>query len=296
MPKTVSAPRAGLSATRTRSSKASPLWAGLAGVAALAVIALGCVLLAASSGGGSVPGAAASVAPVSPQSMTTVVTVDGQGVPVRELELLLAQDRWAAFAYYQQHYGDSDQPGFWTTAYGGGTPADYLKKLAISDAVRATVQFSLAHKYGLIPDPGYAAFLRSLAAENASRAQALSQHQPIYGPEQYTETTYFTYVLSQTGISLQMALVDRGVISVTDRALQRYYNAHQDDYRQTTGSGTDTGVMGPQPLPGFAPFAQVKGEVTQDYETSSYNALITRLAGAASVHIDTGVLAAIQIS
>jgi hypothetical protein len=56
-----------------------------------------------------------------------------------------------------------DSPEFTrrSTAYGGETPADYLKKLAVSDAVRATVQFNLAHKYGLIPDPGYAAFLRS---------------------------------------------------------------------------------------------------------------------------------------
>ena len=237
---------------------------------------------------------AATAAAISAQSMTTVVTVDGQAVPVRELELFLAQDRWAAFAYYQQHYGVGDHPGFWTTEYGGETPAGYLKKLAVSDAVHATVQFNLAHKYGVIPDPGYAAFLSSLAAENASRAQALSQHQPIYGPEQYTETTYFAYALSQTGISLQATLIGHRVISVTDGALRRYYNAHRDDYQQATG--TDTGAMGPQAQPGIAPFAQVKGEVTQDYETSSYNALITRLAGSASVRVDAGVLAAIQIS
>jgi hypothetical protein len=291
MSKIVSAPRARSTSKRTRPSKTITRWAVLAGVAVLAVIALGCVLLA--SGGRSARSTAASVAGISPQSMTTVVTVDGQGVPVRELELFLVQDRWAAFAYYQQHYGDSDHPGFWTTAYGGETPADYLKKLAVSDAERATVQFNLAHKYGLIADPGYAAFLSSLAAQNASRAQALSQHQPIYGPEQYTETTYFAYVLSQAGISLTTTLVNHGVISVTNSALRQYYNAHRDDYQQ---AGADAAVIGPQPQPSIAPFAQVKGEVTQDYETSSYNALITRLAGAASVRVDAGVLAAIQIS
>ena len=293
MPKTVSAPRARLTATRTRSSKPITRWAVLAGVAGLAVIALGFGLLA-SSGGRSARSTAVSVAAISPRSMTTVITLDGQGVPVRELELFLAQDRSAAFAYYQRRYGDSDHPGFWITAYGGETPAGYLKKLAVSDAVRATVQFNLAHKYGLIPDPGYAAFLSSLAAENAGRAQALRQHQPIYGPEQYTETTYFTYVLSQACISLQTTLVGHGVISVTGSALQQYYNAHRDDYQQT--SGTDAGVTGPQPQPSIAPFAQVKDEVTQNYEASSYNALITRLAGSAPVRVNAGVLAAIQIS
>jgi hypothetical protein len=262
----------------------------MTGLAVLGFIALGCGLLV-SFGGGS---ARSSAAAMSPRSMVTVLTVGGQGVPVRELELFLAQDRSEAFAYYQQRYGDSDGPGFWTTAYGGVTPAAYLRKLAVSDVVRATVQFTLAHKYGLIPDPSYAAFLSSLVAQNASRAQALRQHQPIYGPEQYTETTYFSYVLSQAGISLQNILVERGVIPVTNSALRQYYNIHRDDYQQTVG--TDTGAMGPQTQPGIAPFAQAKGQVTQDYETSSYNALISQLARSTSVHIDVGVMAAIQIS
>lgn len=74
-------------------------------------------------------------------------------------------------------------------------------------------------------------------------------------------------MLSQTGISLQATLVDHKVIAVTDSALQQYYNAHRDDYQQTTGT-----------------------------DVISYNALITALAGAASVPVDAGVLAAIQIS
>jgi len=297
MPKTVSTPRAHPIATRTRPSKRRPRWAVSAGVAALILIAL-CFTLLAAFGGAPARSTAASTATIPPTSMTTVLTVDGQGVPVREFELFLAQDRAETFAYYQQHYAVSDQPGFWTTAHGGQTPTVYLKKLALADAVHATVQFNLAHTYGLIPDPGYAAFLDSLTAENKSRALALSQHQPIYGPEQYTETTYFTYVLSQTGNRLQAALVDHKVISVTDSALLRYYNAHRENYQEAdlNASGTDAGVSGPPTQSGIAPFAQVKAEVTQDYETTGYNALISRLAATASVRIDAGVLAAVQIS
>src|ERR1035438_5675222 len=138
MPKTVSAPRARLTATRTRSSKPITRWAVLAGVAGLAVIALGFGLLASSggrsarstAGGGPAlcPGAgqsgvaglavlalgvgllappggrsarstAVSVAAISPRSMTTVITVDGTGVPVREPELFLYQDKYAPFRH-----------------------------------------------------------------------------------------------------------------------------------------------------------------------------------------------------
>ena len=297
MSKTVSTPRVHPAATRPRPSKKRTRWAVPIGVAALVLSAL-CFALLTAFGTAPARSAAASTATISPESMATVLTVNGQSVPVRELELFLAQDRASAFAYYQQHYADNDGPGFWSTAHGGQTPADYLKKLAISDAVRATVQFNLAHTYGLIPDPGYAAFLDSLAAENKSRAQAVSQNQPIYGPEQYTETTYFTYVLGQAGVSLQAALIDHKVISVTDGALLQYYNAHHEDYQEAglNASGTDSGVAGPSAQSGIAPFAQVKDEVTQDYETASYNTLISRLAATASVHIDAGVLAAVQIS
>jgi hypothetical protein len=293
MSKTVSAPRARLTATRTRPSKRVPRWAVLAGAAVLAVIALGCGLLA-SAGGRPVPGPAVSAAAISPGSMTTVVTVNGQGVPVRELELFLAQDRAATFAYFQQKYNDNDRPGFWTTAYGGQTPQDYLRKAAIADATRATVTLQLGRTSGLLADPGYAAFLQSLNAENAQRRQALRENQPIYGPAQFTESGYFTYVQIQLGIGITKTLISHGVIHVTDSALEQYYRQHISDYQQGGGSSPDQ--AGPSPASAPQPFAQVKGEVTQDYETSSYNALITRLASSASVRVDAGVLAAIQIS
>jgi hypothetical protein len=298
MSKTLNMPRARSSVARTQPSKPVRRWAVPVGAAVLALIALCCALVL--TAGGSTRSTAVRVATVSPLSMATVLTVDGQSVPVRELELFLTQDRAEAFAYYQQHYGDNDGPGFWSTAYGGQTPAGYLEKLAIADAVRATVQFNLAHTYGLIPDPGYAAFLKSLAAENASQAQAVSEHQPIYGPEQYSESTYFTYVLGQTGISLQTALIDHKVILVTGGALEQYYDAHRENYQEAglnaSGTDTGTGVAGPKAPSGIAPFAQVKDEVTQDYEAAEYNTLITRLAAAATVHIDAGVLADVQIS
>ena len=142
-----------------------------AGALTAAVAALVTVL--STAGCGSAPPSAQSAAWVSPDSMTTVVTVNGQGVPVRELELFLAQDRAATFAYFQQKYNDNDRPGFWTTGYGGQTPQDYLRKAAIADATRATVTLQLGRTSGLLADPGYAAFLQSLNAENAQRRQAL---------------------------------------------------------------------------------------------------------------------------
>ena len=265
-----------------------------AGALIAAVAALVTVL--STAGCGSAPQSAQSAqsaAWISPDSMATAVTVNGQGVPVRELELFLAQDRAATFTYFQQKYNDNDRPGFWTTAYGGQTPQDYLRKAAIADATRATVTLQLGRASGLIADPGYAAFLQALNAQNAQRRQALSEHQPIYGPTQFTESGYFTYVQIQLGIGITKTLVSHGAIHVTDAALEQYYQRHLADYQQ--GGGISPDQVGPNPSTP-QPFAQVKDEVTQDFEQASYNALITRLAGAASVRVDAGVLAAIQVS
>jgi len=83
--------------------------------------------------------------------------------------------------------------------------------------------------------------------------------------------------------------------------LLKYYNAHRENYQQAglDSSGTDTGnagVTGPQTQSGIAPFAEVKEQLTQDYETDSYNSMITQRADSASVHVNAGVLAAIQLS
>jgi hypothetical protein len=229
--------------------------------------------------------------------MAVVATVNGQGVPVRELELFLAQERAPTFAYFQQHFGDGDSVGFWTTSHGGQTPRDYLEKLALADVTRATVQQDLELTYGLLADPGYASFLRAWQAENARRALAISRHQVIYGPVQYTEADYFSYVFGQLADSLQTKLVQKGVITVATSALRRYYLAHPAEYQQSAnGKGQDTTVIGPVAPPAAAPFGKVKAQVQQDYVQERYNALVTRLAGAASVHVNPSILAAVQVS
>jgi hypothetical protein len=256
--------------------------------ALIAAVATLVIVLSTAACGSAPP----SAAWISPDSMATVVTVNGQRVPVRELELFLAQDRAATLAYFQQKYNDNDRPGFWTTAYGGQTPQDYLRKAAIADAMRATVTLQLGRTSGLLADPGYSAFLQSLNAENAQRRQALSENQPIYGPAQFTESGYFTYIQIQLGISITKTLISHGVIHLTDAALEQYYRHHISDYQQ--GGGTSPDQVGPGPSTP-QPFAQVKDEVAQDFEQASYDAIITHLAGTASVAVNARVLAAVEI-
>jgi hypothetical protein len=232
---------------------------------------------------------------LSPQSMTVALTVNGDSVPVREFELFVDQDRAATFGYFKEHYQDADKAGFWTTPYGGQTPRQYLFKLAVADTVRTTVQQALGRTYALMPGGGYAAFLLAWTAENARRLQAVSEHQPIYGPVQYTEANYFTYLFDELTTNLQAALVKAKVITVTSAELHQFYLAHPGDFKESTnGPGLDAGTIGPVAAPSTAPFGQVKAQVQQEYVQQRYDGYITGLAGKASVHVDSATLAALS--
>lgn len=242
-------------------------------------VAVGLSLLGHQSASAAAAPAASSI---SPDSMATVETVNGDALPVREYELFLAQDRAETFAYFQQHYGASDSAHFWTTGYGGQTPTAYIERTALNDATNALVQQVLATKYGIVSGFTYAGFLTAWQEQNASRAAAVAANQVVYGPTHYSESDYFTYVSQQMSELLQTKLTAEGVIKATDAALDAYFLAHKAQF-----TGTAAGPVS---------FAQVKSVVQQYYVRDEYTALVARRTQQATVHVNQSVLAAIAIS
>ncbi|MEV6483033.1 hypothetical protein [Streptomyces sp. NPDC051576] len=211
---------------RTAPRRAIPGWAvAVAGV--LGAVAITAVILLA---GGHRERATATPAPPAPPPTAVVAEINDQAVPVREFALYLTQERAATFAHFRQAYGVSDGPGFWTTPHGGTTPAAYARKLALADVTHATVVLGLAHREGLLADPGYDAFLADWAAENTRRAKAVAAHQVVYGPAQYTEANYLSYVLHNLDAQLETELAANGTIAVPDgldtQARQAYVHTH----------------------------------------------------------------------
>jgi len=266
-------------------------------VAAVVLAAGTAIAAAAASGHASTPKPSVAVV-LSPESMATVETVDGDPLPVREYELFLARDRAETFAYFQQHYGVADSANFWTTAHGGETPSDHLKHAALADATNALVQQELAVKYGVVSGFTYAGFLTAWQNQNASRAAAVAAHQVIYGPTSYSESDYFTYVSEQMAQQLRIVLPDKGVIKVTDAELEDYYNAHKSQFltggsaEQSVGSPRVAGPPAPSTVAGFA---QLKPVIEQYYVQAAYTALVAEQTQRAAVHGDQSVLAAIAI-
>ncbi|WP_030669387.1 hypothetical protein [Streptomyces cellulosae] len=232
-----------------------------------------------------------------PSPTTTIVTVDGQAVPAREFSLFLAQERAATFAHFQQKFGAADGPHFWTTSHSGQTPADYIKKRALADVTRATVQRGLAHGHGLLGDPSYAAFLRNWAAENTRRQKAVAAHQVIYGPVQYTEANYFTYVLNDLDFELAKKLSDTNVIKTPETALRAYYQAHKSDLRQGGHSSTSslTEQQGRTAAATTLTYAQARVQVRLAYVADRYQAMLNQLVRSARIRVVASVLDAVPV-
>ena len=184
--------------------------------------------------GGGHPVRNAEPAALPATSMATALTVDGQAIPVRQLMLQVQADRAATFAYFQRRFGAGDSARFWHTRFDKTTPAGYLIGHAIADTVTLAVERRLAQQHGLLADPGYAAFLQSWTAENARRAAAIAKHQVIFGPTQYSEAGYFTYLMADLVPRLENALLADGTISVTEADAKAYYAAHPEQFPVTT--------------------------------------------------------------
>lgn len=284
----------------TKPPHASPRRRGIrAGLIVLVLVAGALVAALGLTGRVGSASAASAVPALSPDSMAIVATVDGDALPVREYELFLAQDRAETFAYFQQHYGASDSTSFWTTAYGGQTPTAHLKQLALADATKALEVQMLATKYSVVSGFTYDGFLAAWQEQNASRAAAVAAHQVIYGPTNYRESDYFTYVLEQMAEHLRSVLADKGVIKVTDAELESYYNTHKSQFAQGQSDNQLVGsphAAGPSAAPTAASFAQLKSVVEQYYVRDAYAALVAHQTQAAVVHVNQSVLAGIAIN
>jgi len=212
-----------------------------------------------------------SATPSAPASDDVVAKVDGIAIPMREFALYLDQDRSAVVAFLQQRFGAQDGASFWTTRFAGKTASEWLEAAALADVTRTTVQFELASRYKLVLSPSYADFVTAWQTENERRAQAVANHQPIYGPQQYTESNYLSYVVGNLAYALQDKLAADGTFDTSDATLQAYYLKHASDFT--------TNQIGPAPIN----FEPVKLQVRLASLDAQYRALIDRRVASARV-------------
>jgi hypothetical protein len=159
--------------------------------------------------------ATATAAPAQPVD-AIVATVDGTPIQVGEFRLTLAADKAAAYQHFQLSDGDQQGPGFWSTTVHGVRPIDWLKHRALTDAVQNKVTEQLGVRRHIAAVLDYPALLGNLSAENQQRSVAVSEHKPVYGPQQFDLAEYYDLWLS----NLKMHIIDtlpKGTQAQTDK-------------------------------------------------------------------------------
>lgn len=139
------------------------------------------------------------------EMFTPVAWVNGEPVAYGEFKTRMLELRGEAVAEAAEKGADPAARNFWASDIGGRTPLDLLKEKTLHLLVRVKVQEIAARKAGIVQDIGYEAFLSRLDAENRLRSSRLRSGEPIYGPQQYSERTYFRYMLT----NLELALRER---------------------------------------------------------------------------------------
>ncbi|WNR46000.1 peptidylprolyl isomerase [Paenibacillus roseipurpureus] len=93
--------------------------------------------------------------------------------------------------------------------------------------VRTRVIQLEAKKRGIPVSIDYAAFTQELQKENLRRATALNNHEPIYGPKQYSERMYFDYRIANITRDLRRYMQEHE-LDTSDVKLGAYYEANKD--------------------------------------------------------------------
>jgi len=164
------------------------------------------------------------------ESLTAwVAKVNGDPICVRFFTRRMAVNRAAAYRHFADQSGPTPGVDFWTRSYGGETPRQWLLRRTLEECVRFQVELGWGKREGLLPGTSYGEFLRALDRENERRRVALAKGEPIYGPQQYGEDEYFTYVIGNLRLRVQERLAD-SEFRVSKQDLQQYYESVKGRY------------------------------------------------------------------
>ncbi len=207
-----------------------------------------------------------------------IATVDGEPVSIQLFEQRLSLHRSAVYSYFHKKYTIENPSSFWTTRYGKEMPSEIIKKRAMDDCVNIKIQQILARDNGIMTDISHKAFLENLKNENIRRIKILAKNGVIYGPEQYTEKTYFEYIFSNMQIKLKTKL-GQDTFYLSDDELKKF---HESRKKNNANLATVN-------------FEEFKEQIKAEYVNEKYKDLIKQMVRQTNIQINRIVYDAIEI-
>ncbi len=170
---------------------------------------------------------------VRPKEPPILAYVNGEPIYTAEFQLFMTHDRAEAAAYFYEKYGAVDGPDFWNSTYDGSTPLEYLKELALRDAVEVKVMQCCAKLEGITENIDYVSIQKQWERENRQRAQKSKDGQILFGPAQFSLPEFYAYQNSSWETMLYKKYVQEHSIAgeIMNGSEQRY-SAFQESLKQ----------------------------------------------------------------
>jgi hypothetical protein len=156
-----------------------------------------------------------------------IAKVNGEIISMEEFERQFNMSKANVTNYFHEKYGVQMGKYFWTTNINGEVPLEVAKQRTLDECVKIKLQEKLAKEKGILADISQEAFLGGMKAENDRRSKAIKSNQPVYGPKQLDENTYFSYFFNNMIIKLKEKLAEKE-LKATDEELEKHYTSVRD--------------------------------------------------------------------
>lgn len=158
----------------------------------------------------------------------TVVTINGEAVSTEEFRQVMSGLKANAFSYFVQKYGAKDSEKFWTTSYNGEIPMVKLKEKTLDKLKNIKIEQILMKENGIVKDISYAGFFKDFKDENERRKKAVENKEPIYGPTQYDEKSYYD-ILQGNRIEVLKNKLSSKELFVSDSEIKKFYEENKEN-------------------------------------------------------------------
>ena len=161
----------------------------------------------------------------------TAFTVNGCDVEKDELLFYMNRLLDVTVSDIETQYGVSaTDNGFWDTPVGDTTPLEILKSAAVEKITRIKLEFLCAQEYDIETIPiNYSQQMEAWKRDNDERQRKDANGETVYGNVLRSFYTYFQDNYLSVQSSLKTALVENGIITITDNELEEYYNEYKSD-------------------------------------------------------------------
>lgn len=219
------------------SSRKKNLAIGVGIIAALAVAALGYLLL---SGGGA----------------KDYKFSDGSRMDGRTYAMLKSRCESNVIQHFVSVYNADTGKDFWDTEFSSGTPRQMLESEIKVGYGRGLAMFALGKEFDIIAYEDFKGFFEDLDRENVRREAAVEKGEVIYGPQHYTDFAYYDYTLSNLTRELP-PLMEGKYLTADEAGMRDFYAENKDRYISegralvrllTIVGDEDAGIGEPAPL------------------------------------------------